>query len=62
MIGVMVGVGGTAMPAFGDIFANPDGETFRAGDAWHLVSYILSLRTPAEQTAAVGAANASETK
>ena len=54
----MVGIGGTAMPAFGDIFANPDGETFRAGDAWHLVSFILSLRAP-EQTAV---ANASETK
>jgi mono/diheme cytochrome c family protein len=50
----MVGIGGTAMPAFGDVFQNPDGETFRAGDAWHLVSYILSLRAPA-QTAALPA-------
>lgn len=58
----MVGVGGTAMPAFGDVFANPDGETFRAGDAWHLVSFILSLRAPAAPTAVAGAAHASETK
>ena len=42
----MVGVGGTAMPAFGDVFTNPDGETFKEGDAWHLVSYVLSLRAP----------------
>jgi cytochrome c oxidase cbb3-type subunit 2 len=48
----MVGVGGTAMPAFGDVFRNPDGETFREGDGWHLVSFILSLRAPAEQVAA----------
>jgi cytochrome c oxidase cbb3-type subunit 2 len=60
----MVGVGGTAMPAFGDVFANPDGETFRAGDAWHLVSYILSLRVPAHPTGApeVAAAPASAEK
>ena len=43
----MAGVGGTAMPAFGDVFNNPDGETFKEGDAWHLVSYVLSLRAPA---------------
>jgi cytochrome c oxidase cbb3-type subunit 2 len=43
----MVGVGGTAMPAFGDVFNAPDGETFKEGDAWHLVSYVLSLRAPA---------------
>jgi mono/diheme cytochrome c family protein len=42
----MVGVGGTAMPAFGDVFKDPDGETFKEGDAWHLVSYVLSLRAP----------------
>ena len=48
----MVGVGGTAMPSFGDIFQNPDGETFRAGDAWNLVSYILSLRATEKQVAA----------
>ncbi len=54
----MVGVGGTAMPAFGDVFQNPDGETFRVGDAWHLVSFILSLRTsPAPVVAANAAAN-----
>jgi len=51
----MVGVGGTAMPAFGDIFNNPDGETFRQGDAWHLVSFILSLRAPVKQIAATAA-------
>ena len=43
----MAGVGGTAMPSFGDVFNNPDGETFKEGDAWHLVSYVLSLRAPA---------------
>lgn len=59
----MVGVGGTAMPAFGDVFANPDGETFRAGDAWHLVSYILSLRAPENQVAAAAPSEAApETK
>ncbi|MBI1814794.1 MAG: c-type cytochrome [Deltaproteobacteria bacterium] len=40
----MTGVGGTAMPSFADIFAEPDGENILAGDAWNLVSYILSLR------------------
>jgi cytochrome c oxidase cbb3-type subunit 2 len=43
----MVGVGGTAMPAFGDTFNAPDGESIKDGDAWHLVSYVLSLRAPA---------------
>jgi mono/diheme cytochrome c family protein len=47
----MVGVGGTAMPAFGDVFNAPDGETFKEGDAWHLVSYVLSLRAPVAATA-----------
>ena len=46
----MVGVGGTAMPAFGDTFNAPDGETFKEGDAWHLVSYVLSLRAPSATT------------
>ena len=32
------------MPSYADIFAEPDGENIRAGDAWNLVSYILSLR------------------
>jgi cytochrome c oxidase cbb3-type subunit 2 len=48
----MVGVGGTAMPAFGDVFNNPDGETFKEGDAWHLVSFIVSLRAPAATASA----------
>jgi mono/diheme cytochrome c family protein len=43
----MTGLNGTAMPSFYDIFAEPDGENIRAGDAWSLVSYILSLRAPA---------------
>ena len=42
----MTGIGGTAMPSYADIFAEPDGENIRAGDAWNLVSYILSLRVP----------------
>jgi cytochrome c oxidase cbb3-type subunit 2 len=47
----MTGVGGTAMPSYADIFDEPDGENIFPGDAWSLVSYILSLRqTP--QTAA----------
>ncbi len=41
----MTGLNGTAMPSYGDIFADPDGEAIREGDAWNLVSYILSLRT-----------------
>jgi cytochrome c oxidase cbb3-type subunit 2 len=40
----MTGLNGTAMPSFYDIFAEPDGENIREGDAWNLVSYILSLR------------------
>jgi mono/diheme cytochrome c family protein len=43
----MTGVSGTAMPSFADIFSEPDGENIREGDAWNLVSYILSLRAPA---------------
>jgi cytochrome c oxidase cbb3-type subunit 2 len=42
----MTGVGGTAMPSYGDIFGEPDGESIFAGDAWNLVSYIVSLREP----------------
>ena len=42
----MTGLNGTAMPSYYDIFADPDGENIRAGDAWNLVSYILSLRAP----------------
>ena len=44
----MTGVGGTAMPSFADIFSQPDGENIREGDAWNLVSYILSLRASPE--------------
>lgn len=43
----MTGVGGTAMPSFADIFDEPDGENILPGDAWNLVSYILSLRRDA---------------
>jgi cytochrome c oxidase cbb3-type subunit 2 len=43
----MTGVGGTAMPSYADIFAEPDGDNIREGDAWNLVAYVLSLRTPA---------------
>jgi mono/diheme cytochrome c family protein len=43
----MTGISGTAMPSFADIFEQPDGENIREGDAWNLVSYILSLRAPA---------------
>ena len=38
------------MPSYADIFAEPDGENIREGDAWNLVSYVLSLR--GERTAA----------
>jgi mono/diheme cytochrome c family protein len=40
----MTGLNGTAMPSYYDIFAEPDGENIKQGDAWNLVSYILSLR------------------
>jgi cytochrome c oxidase cbb3-type subunit 2 len=40
----MTGVGGTAMPSYADIFGEPDGDNIREGDAWNLVSYIVSLR------------------
>ncbi len=43
----MTGLNGTAMPSYYDIFAQPDGEHIREGDAWNLVAYILSLRAPA---------------
>jgi cytochrome c oxidase cbb3-type subunit 2 len=43
----MTGLNGTAMPSYYEIFAEPDGEAIRAGDAWHLVSYIMSLRRDA---------------
>ena len=40
----MTGLNGTAMPSYGDIFDAPDGESIKDGDAWHLVSFVLSLR------------------
>jgi cytochrome c oxidase cbb3-type subunit 2 len=40
----VTGLNGTAMPSYEDIFAVPDGESILEGDAWHLVSFILSLR------------------
>lgn len=40
----MTGINGTAMPSYADIFGEPDGEYIKKGDAWNLVSYILSLR------------------
>ena len=43
----MTGLNGTAMPSYADIFAEPDGENIKEGDAWNLVAYIVSLRTPA---------------
>lgn len=46
----MTGIGGTAMPSFADIFSEPDGEYIFAGDAWNLVSYVLSLRRSRPQT------------
>lgn len=46
----MTGVGGTAMPSYADIFGEPDDESIFAGDAWNLVSFILSLRQPAHAT------------
>jgi len=42
----MTGINGTAMPSYYDIFAEPDGDNIREGDAWNLVSYIISLRAP----------------
>ena len=44
----MTGLNGTAMPSYYDIFAEPDGESIREGDAWNLVSYVLSLRARPE--------------
>ncbi len=45
----MTGVGGTAMPSYADIFGEPDGENIKEGDAWNLVSYVLSLRSSPSQ-------------
>ena len=38
------GLNGTAMPSYADVFDEPDGENVKPGDAWNLVSYVLSLR------------------
>ena len=43
------------MPSYADVFDNPDGDAIRPGDAWNLVSYILSLRAPSTQTAGAAA-------
>lgn len=40
----MTGIGGTAMPSYASIFEEADGEYILEGDAWHLVSFVLSLR------------------
>ena len=43
-------------PYVGVVFlswAEPDGENIKEGDAWNLVSYILSLRTPSAGTTAM---------
>lgn len=40
----MTGLNGTAMPSYADVFDEPDGENVKPGDAWNLVSYVLSLR------------------
>lgn len=45
----MSGMDGSAMPSYQDIFEAPDGETLKEGDAWHLISFILSLRQNPEQ-------------
>jgi cytochrome c oxidase cbb3-type subunit 2 len=44
----MTGLDGTAMPSYYDIFAEPDGESILADDAWRLVAYVLSLRAGKE--------------
>lgn len=46
----MTGIGGTAMPSYADIFGEPDGENIKEGDAWNLVSYIVSLRSTNQPT------------
>jgi hypothetical protein len=47
----MTGLNGTAMPSYADVFDEPDGESIRPGDAWNLVSYILSLRAEGRRPA-----------
>lgn len=50
----MTGINGTAMPSYAEIFSEPDGEYIKEGDAWNLVSYILSLRRAGPPPAAEG--------
>lgn len=50
----MTGLNGTAMPSYADVFDQPDGESIHPGDAWNLVSYILSLRAKSKPAAATG--------
>ena len=52
----MTGIDGTAMPSYYDIFAEPDGESIKAGDAWNLVSYVLSFSRPVAPDGQGGAA------
>lgn len=40
----MTGLNGTAMPSYQAIFDSPDGENIKEGDAWRLISFVLSLR------------------
>ena len=47
----MTGIDGTAMPSYYDIFAEPDGESILADDAWRLVSYVLSFRATRKEGA-----------
>jgi cytochrome c oxidase cbb3-type subunit 2 len=47
----MTGLNGTAMPSYADIFGEPDGENILEGDAWNLVSFIVSLRRSAPPSA-----------
>lgn len=50
----MTGLNGTAMPSYADVFDEPDGENIKPGDAWNLVSYILSLRARPAATHVAG--------
>jgi cytochrome c oxidase cbb3-type subunit 2 len=51
----MTGIGGTAMPSYADIFGQPDEENIREGDAWNLVSYIVSLRQASQPESTITA-------
>lgn len=54
----MTGLNGTAMPSYADVFDEPDGESIKPGDAWNLVSYILSLRARNENPATTAQSSA----